>query len=65
MSKTREKVEQELLSLPEEMLDEVYEYMQFLQYKHKKDSSMQTAYASEKVLGKDWNTPEEEAWQNL
>ena len=30
------------------------------------DKSMQTAFASEKVLAKDWNSEEEdEAWKNL
>ena len=30
------------------------------------DKSMQTAFASEKVLAKDWNSKEEdEAWKNL
>ncbi len=33
---------------------------------NKIQESMQTAYASEKSLGKDWNTKEEnKAWENL
>lgn len=74
MSKTatREKLKKELEQIPEEMLGELYEYMQYLQFKKQlanssaDDTSLETAYASESVLGKDWNSSEEDqAWQDL
>lgn len=74
MAKTsiREKLKQELQNIPDELLGELHQYMKYLQYKKKQEappndnSSMETAYASEAVLGKDWNSPEEDqAWQDL
>lgn len=69
---TREELKQELQHIPDELLGELHEYMKYLQYKKNQVSSlrdttsMETAYASEPVLGKDWNTPEEDqAWQDL
>lgn len=64
---TRERLKQELQHIPDELLGELHEYMKYLQYKKRnKSSSMDTAYASEVVLGKDWNSSEEEqAWQDL
>jgi len=74
MSKTstREKLKQELQLIPDDLLGELHEYMKYLQYKKSLASSpvdtvsMETAYASEAVLGRDWNSPEEDqAWQDL
>lgn len=69
---TREKLKQELQHIPDDLLGELHEYMKYLQYKKHHASSpadtasMETAYASETVLGKDWNSPEEDqAWQDL
>lgn len=74
---TREKLQQELQRIPDDLLGELHEYMKYLQFKKQQKSStvgtppvdtdsMETAYASEAVLGKDWNTPEEDkAWQDL
>ena len=61
---TRKKLQTELEHLPDNLLGELYEYMKYLQFKQ--STSMQTAYASEAVLEKDWNRPEEDqAWQDL
>lgn len=64
---TREKLQTELARIPDNLLGELHEYMRYLQFKtHQQSASMQTAYASESVLGKDWNRPEEDkAWQDL
>ena len=64
---TRQKLQEELQHMPDDLLEELHGYMQYLQYKiQQKDSALETAYASEAVLEKDWNTPEEDqAWQNL
>ncbi len=69
MSETtnREKLQKELHRIPDDLLGELYEYMKYLQFKaHQKSFPIETAYASETVLGKDWNSPEEDqAWQDL
>lgn len=69
---TREKLKQELQHIPDDLLGELHQFMKYLQYKKNQTSfpryqtAMDTAYASETVLGKDWNTPEEDqAWQDL
>ena len=64
---TRKKLQTELERIPDNLLGELHEYMKYLQFKTQHQSaSMQTAYASEAVLEKDWNRPEEDqAWQDL
>ncbi|CAN5229062.1 hypothetical protein BH23BAC1_BH23BAC1_28880 [soil metagenome] len=63
---TREKLQEELNQLPDAMLQDLYDYIKYLQFKKHQKSSMEMAYASEKVLGKDWDQKEEnEAWQDL
>ena len=51
------------------MLVEIYNYMQYVKYKatHKKQAEIiETAFASQDVLSKDWLKPEEDkAWENL
>ncbi len=65
MIKNREHFKQELQQVSDDILEELYEYKKYLQYKLK-STSLETAYASEAVLGKDWNSLEEEqAWQDL
>ncbi len=67
MTSTRKKLQTELERIPDNLLGELYEYMRYLQFKTQQQSdSMQTAYASQAVLEKDWNRPEEDqAWQDL
>ncbi|HMF32926.1 MAG TPA: DUF2281 domain-containing protein [Candidatus Lokiarchaeia archaeon] len=56
---------QELNHLPEELLDDVLAYVQFLESKMNRKKN-ETALLSESALGKDWLRPEEdEAWQDL
>lgn len=64
---TREKLQNELDRIPDSLLGELYEYMRYLQFKtQQQGEAMQTAYASESALAKDWNRPEEDqAWQDL
>ncbi|MGB3588508.1 MAG: hypothetical protein WBA23_18320 [Tunicatimonas sp.] len=59
MIKNRENIEQELQQASDEILEELYEYIKYLQYKQQ-NTSLKTAFASEVVLGKDWSSPEEE-----
>ena len=56
---------QEIEQIPESLLPEVLEFLQYLKYKHR-NKNVETAFLSESALAKDWLTPEEdEAWQNL
>lgn len=56
---------QELDQIPEDALDEVIDFVQFLKSKAVKER-LSTAIASESSLKKDWLSPEEDAaWQHL
>jgi len=63
----REQLKKELKDIPDNLLEEVYEYVRYLKYKISlKEEKIETHYASEMVLGKDWDRKEEdEAWQDL
>jgi hypothetical protein len=62
---TRELIEQELNGMPESLQREVYDFARFLKLKSEADS-FGGLLASESVLARDWNTPEEDAaWVNL
>ena len=55
----------EIEQVPESLLDEVLEFINFLKAKIIKER-LDTAIASETSLRKDWLRPEEdEAWRNL
>jgi len=65
---TREILSKEINTAPENLLKEVYDFLLFLKAKRVNagESKIQTHFASEKVLSRDWDTPEEdEAWKNL
>ena len=56
---------EELNKFPENLLDEIFDYVKYLKGKFIKEN-METALLSESSLKKDWAHPEEdEAWQNL
>lgn len=62
---TRELIERELDVLPESLQREVYDFARFLRMKSD-GKSFNGMLASEAVLARDWNTPEEDAaWANL
>ena len=62
---TKELLEQELSQTPEPILTEVYHYLQYLKSKHA-DDRFDGMAASQSVLSRDWDTPEEDAaWANL
>jgi len=62
---TRELIERELDVLPEALQREVYDFARFLRLKTDHES-FNGLLASESVLARDWNTPEEDAaWVNL
>ena len=62
---TRELIDRELDDLPEALQREVYDFTRSL--KRKADGeSFNGLLASESVLARDWDTPEEDsAWANL
>ena len=62
---TRELIDKEIASLPEDLQQRVYEFAMPLK-QHARDESFNGAELSESVLGRDWNSPEEDAaWSNL
>ena len=66
----RKMIQDELKNMPEGLLDDLLDFIRFLQFKlYTQDSSdhpLLTAYASEGSLAKDWLKPEEEeAWGDL
>jgi hypothetical protein len=65
--KNKEKIQKILQQLPDNYLDEVIEYLRFLEFKNKnKITDKSSMLLSEKSLAKDWLTPEEdEAWKDL
>jgi hypothetical protein len=62
---TRELIDRELQILPEELQREVYDFVCFLKDRKGRES-FNGMLASEAVLSRDWDTPEEDAaWENL
>ncbi len=62
---TRELIERELDILTEPLQREVYDFARFLRLKSDGET-FNGLLASEAVLGRDWDTPEEDAaWANL
>jgi Protein of unknown function (DUF2281) len=62
---TKESLFQEIEQIPESLLPEVLNFVQFLKYKHQQEKR-ETVLLSESVLAKDWLIIEEdEAWQHL
>jgi hypothetical protein len=61
----KELLKNEIEQVPENLLDEVLDFVHFLKGKIIKER-LNTAIASESSLKKDWlRTEEDEAWQNL
>jgi hypothetical protein len=62
----KEQITQELERLPESVLKEVLDFVQFLQTKHQQKEILEIMMMSESSLAHDWLKPEEDtAWQNL
>jgi hypothetical protein len=62
---TRELIDKEVASLPEDMQQKVYDFAMRLK-RNAHDESFNGAELSESVLARDWSSPEEEAaWSNL
>jgi hypothetical protein len=62
---TRESIDREVASLPEELQRKVYDFAMRLK-RNARDEAFNGAELSESVLALDWNSPEEDAaWSNL
>ena len=62
----KEQITQELEKLPEPLLQEILDFVQFLQAKYQKNKTLQITIMSESSLQKDWLRPEEDSvWQDL
>jgi hypothetical protein len=62
---TKEYIVKEIESLPEPLMGEVIDFIEFLKSKVKAEK-METYILSESVLREDWLSPEdEEAWKDL
>ncbi|MDB9475343.1 DUF2281 domain-containing protein [Dolichospermum circinale] len=62
----KEQITQELEKLAEPVLQEILDFVQFLQTKHQQNKMLEITIMSESSLAKDWLKPEEDAaWQNL
>ncbi|MEH1770945.1 DUF2281 domain-containing protein [Nostoc sp.] len=62
----KEQITQEMEKLPEPLLQEILDFVQFLQAKHQQQNILGITIMSESSLEKDWLKPEEEAaWQDL
>ena len=59
----------EIEAIPESLIPEVLNFVQYLKYKHQfpdRHEQIETSLLSESALAKDWSTLEEdEAWQHL
>ncbi len=63
----KKKIQEYLEQLPDKYMNEILEYLQFLEFKTRNENAdTSSMLLSEDVLAKDWLTPEEdEAWQHL
>ncbi|MBW4505281.1 MAG: DUF2281 domain-containing protein [Scytonematopsis contorta HA4267-MV1] len=62
----KEQITQEIEKLPEPLLQEILDFVQFLQTKHQAREIREITIMSESSLQKDWLRPEEDAvWKNL
>jgi hypothetical protein len=59
-------IDAQLRRLPSETVAIVYDFVAFLTQRQEQLQSIHTMLASEEVLGRDWNLPEEDtAWEHL
>lgn len=62
---TKDLIIQEVENMPDFLLDEVLDFLQFVKAKYQQEK-LETTILSESSLQKDWLRPEEDAaWQDL
>lgn len=63
--RSRKQVIQEIEQMPNELLDQVFDFLKVLQMKHSQEK-VEVRMLTESAFAKDWLRPEEdEAWQDL
>ncbi|MBW4421309.1 MAG: DUF2281 domain-containing protein [Myxacorys californica WJT36-NPBG1] len=63
--RSREQLTQAIEGMPDDLLDEVFDFLKVLQTKHSQEK-LEVSLLSESALARDWLRPEEdEAWQDL
>jgi hypothetical protein len=66
MAATQAQIEEQLGRLTPEQLDTVYDFVSFLAERRSASASLTTMLASESVLRRAWDRPEEDtAWSDL
>jgi hypothetical protein len=66
MAVTQAQIEAQLRRLSPEQLDAVYDFVSHLAERRRSSASLDTMLASESVLRRDWDRPEEDAaWSDL
>ncbi len=62
---TKDKIIKELKDLPDEIVNEILEFIRFKKIKRSSERT-ETHFVSESALSKDWLNPsEDEAWKDL
>lgn len=62
----KEKIQEEIDDLPEQLLSEVADFIGYLRTKHYNQRCYDITMASQEILAKDWmKEEEEEAWGDL
>lgn len=62
---TKDLIIQEVENMPDFLLDELWDFLQFVKAKYQQEK-LETTILSESSLQKDWLRPEEDAaWQDL
>lgn len=63
--RSREQLIQEIEQMPDDLLDEVFDFLKVLQTKHSQEK-LEGSLLSESALARDWlRLEEDEAWQDL
>ncbi len=63
----KKKIQEYLEQLPDKYINEILEYLHFLEFKNKNENAdISSMLLSENSLAKEWLTPEEDkAWEHL
>ena len=63
---SKEQIIQQIEQIPEPLLTEILDFIQFFKHKHLSQKNSETALLSQSSLQKDWlNSEEDKAWQHL